>query len=206
MIVAIYPTGAGLVPYTEFRVAVDVATALAEFVAEYTPPATGYAGLDTGWAAVQDAGFHMVWNVDRDADPDPVLLAVAEVPDLIFVAAISLSEATVLSTAWETIDGVVSRIGGFVDVANDAVGGISGYVKVDGGSFKMRLCKGEPSVPISAEYVHVDTGGVWEFFQFNSNADPDLVRQVYTVEGALVGVATSASVRFGSLSILKKDW
>lgn len=206
MIVAIFASGVGLTPAEEFREAVDVSTAVTAFQDEHTPPATGFEGLDTGWSVKQDAGEHMVWYVDRDAAPGPALLAVAEVPGLVFVAAIALSGATVLSAAWETVDGVVSQIGAFVDDAGDAVGSVSGYVKVDGGSFRMRLCKAEPPTPISAEYVHADTGGAWEFFQFISDGDPDLARQVYTVEGALVGGATSAEVRYSSLSVLKKDW
>ena len=206
MIVAIFSSGVGLTPVEEFRAGANVSAVVDAFQNERTPPATGFDGLDTGWDVKQDAGEHLVWYVDRNAAPGPALLAVPEVPGLTFSAAISLSNTTVLATTWGLIDGVVSQVGGFVDDASDAVGSVSGYVKVDGGSFKMRLCKGEPCTPISDEYIHGDTGGVWEFFRFFSNVDPDLARQVYTVEGALIAPATSAEFRFGSLSILTKDW
>ena len=77
MWVAIYNNAGagGTVRVEEFRKRADVSTAVSQFENDYTPPATGYAGIDSGWSEYTDPPNHQEWHVDRDAAPDPVLVA-----------------------------------------------------------------------------------------------------------------------------------
>lgn len=208
MWVAIYNDAGsgGTVRVEEFRERADVVTAVSQFENEHMPPVTGYAGIDAGWSAYVGSASQKEWHVDRDAVPGPALIAVSQFPNITFQAALAIPESTILSTSWEVMGGVVSETGLFVENVSDAVGSVTGYVRVDGGKFIIRLSKSELLVPISDEYVHLDTAGEWEFFQFFTNADPDLSRQVYTLEGMLADGAASAEIRFGSVSILRKEW
>jgi len=66
MIVAIIPQGTGKIRVEEFREAVDEATAVAAFCAEYTPPKTpaDYLGYNTGWVSYQSPGKKKFWAYD----------------------------------------------------------------------------------------------------------------------------------------------
>ena len=79
MWVAIYNNAGsgGTVRVEEFRKRADVATAVSQFENDSTP---GYAGIDTGWAASVDPPANQEWYIDRDASPDPVLIAVSTPP------------------------------------------------------------------------------------------------------------------------------
>jgi len=206
VIVAIYQVGAGLAPVEEYRSAVDVAAAVAAFVSEHSPPLTGYTGLDTGWSVYQDPGNRKVWNVDRDA---VALVIVDEVPALVFVGGVSivsLPAVAVTSISWAPVGGVVTSVNRLVDDSLDAVGNVTGQVKVAGGSLLIRLSKGDPASPISAEYSHSDTAGLWQPFGLLSDQPPDPLTQIYVVEAKLSASSVTAEVRYTTLSIFDKDW
>ena len=69
-----------------------MSTAVSQFENDYTPPATGYAGIDVGWSAYTDPPNHQEWHVDRDATPDPVLVAVDVPLVLVFQGSRSVTE------------------------------------------------------------------------------------------------------------------
>ena len=76
MWVAIYNDAGsgGTVRVEEFRKRADVATAVSGFENDYTPPETGYAGIDAGWTVYVDPPNYQEWHVDRDLPP-PVIVA-----------------------------------------------------------------------------------------------------------------------------------
>jgi len=68
MIVAIAPQGSGKVLVIDFREAVDVATAVADYCNAFTPPKNpaDFQGYDTGWSSYQynDPGKYWAYDVD----------------------------------------------------------------------------------------------------------------------------------------------
>ncbi len=211
MWVAIYNDAGsgGTVRVEEFRKRVDVATAVSEFHAEHTVPRTGYAGIDVGWTGYVDPGKHKEWHVDRDAVPDPVLVAVDRPLVLVFQGSRSVTEATITETTPVTVDGLRSRISTWADDPSDVLGSVTGEIRVQGGDCKARIMMGDdkpgnPIVPLSDYLVHPDTGGAWVPFTLISNADPVLALQRYFLEAEMADAATSAEIRYASFSIFFK--
>ncbi|NRA75122.1 MAG: hypothetical protein HRU16_04205 [Planctomycetes bacterium] len=211
MWVAIYnDAGAGgTVRVEEFRKRADVATAVSQFQDDYTPPKTGYAGIDVGWTAYVDPPKHQEWHVDRDAVPDPVLIAVDKPLTLVFKGSRSVTEATITTTTPVTVDGLRSRVSTWVDDPSDALGSVTGEIQVTGGDCKLRIMMGDdetgnPIVPLSDYLVHPDTAGDWVSFTLLSNVDPVLALQRYFLEAEMVSPATSAEIRYASFSIFSK--
>jgi len=211
MWVAIYnDAGAGgTVRVEEFRKRADVATAVTQFENEHAVPVTGYAGIDTAWTAYVDAANHKQWHVDRDAVPDPVLVEVDKPLTFVFQASRFVTEATLTTTTTVVLDGLRSRLLTWFDDPADAVGSVTGEIKVAGGDCNLRLMMGDdepgnPTVPLSADFVQPDTAGVWVPFTMISNTDPVLDLQRYFVEGEMVTAATSAEIRYASFSIFSK--
>ncbi len=211
MWVAIYNNAGagGTVRVEEFRLRADVATAVAQYQGDYAPPATGYAGIDAGWTAYTGPPNHQEWHVDRDATPDPVLVAVDMPLVLVFQGSRSVTEATITDTAPIIVDGLRSRISTWVDDPSDALGSVTGEIQVTGGDCKLRIMMGDdgpgnPIVPLSDYLVHPDTGGAWHTFTLISNIDPALSLQRYFLEAEMVDPETSAGIRYASFSIFSK--
>lgn len=211
MWVAIYNNAGagGTVRVEEFRKRADVSTAVSQFENDYTPPATGYAGIDSGWSEYTDPPNHQEWHVDRDASPDPVLVAVDVPLTLVFLGSRSVTEATITATTPVTVDGLRSRVSTWVDDPSDALGSVTGEIQVTGGDCKLRIMMGDdepgnPIVPLSDYLVHPDTGGAWVSFTLISNVDPVLALQRYFLEAEMVSAATSAEIRYSSFSIFSK--
>jgi len=113
-----------------------------------------------------------------------------------------VDEPAALTSQWTDLGGVRTSVGFFLTDANTAVGRIVGDCKSEGVGAKLRLVKSNDDTPISAEFLIPDTSGSWAAFEFQTNAPPDLASQVYKLQGN-VGTATSAEVRFASLSLLQ---
>jgi hypothetical protein len=210
MWVAIYnDTGAGgTVRVEEFRQRNDVATAVSQFQNDYTPPATQYAGIDVGWAAYADAPPHHEWHVDRDAVP----LAMVAVPvpmQLVFKASRFVTEAAIMGTTTVILDGLRSRLATWFGDPAEAIGSLTGEIKVGGGSCSMRIMMGDdgpgnPIVPLSVDFVQPDTSGAWVPFTMISGTNPTLDLQRYFVEGETSDAAAFAEIRYASFSIFAK--
>ncbi len=200
----------GTVRIEEFRRRDDVATAVSQFQNDYTPPESGYAGIDVGWTAYVDAGNHKEWHVDRDAVPDPVLVEVDMPLSLVFQGSRSVTEATIAGTAPVTIDGLRSRLSTWFDDPSDAVGTVTGEIKVAGGDCAVRIKMGDgepgnPLVALSPDLVTPDTAGEWAPFTLISNADPTLALQRYFVEAEMSVPGATALVRYASFSIFARN-
>jgi len=211
MWVAIYnDAGAGgTVRVEEFRLRADVATAVSQYQNGYSPPAAGYAGIDAGWTAYTGPPNHQEWHVDRDALPDPVLVAVDMPLVLVFQGSRSVTEATITDTSPVIVDGLRSRISTWVDDPSDALGSVTGEIQVTGGDCKLRIMMGDddpgnPIVPLSDYLVHPDTAGAWHTFTLISNTNPSLSLQRYFLEAEMVDPETSAGIRYASFSIFSK--
>jgi hypothetical protein len=210
MWVAIYNDAGsgGTVRVEEFRKRADVATAVSQFENDYTPPETGYAGIDAGWTAYVDPPNYQEWHVDRDVTPR-VLVAVNMPLTLVFQGSRSVTEATITTTTPVIVDGLLSRLSTWFDDPAAAVGSVTGEIKVVGGDCSIRIMMGDgglgnPVTPLSADYVQSDTAGNWVPFTIISNADPVLILQRYFIEAEMSIVATSAEIRYSSFSIFGK--
>lgn len=210
MWVAIYNDAGsgGTVRVEEFRKRADVATAVSQFENDYTPPETGYAGIDAGWTAYVDPPKYQEWHVDRDVTPR-VLVGVNMPLTLVFQGSRSVTEATITTTTPVTVDGLRSRVSTWVDDPSDALGSVTGEIQVTGGDCKLRIMMGDdetgnPIVPLSDYLVHPDTAGAWVSFTLISNVDPVLALQRYFLEAEMVSPATSAEIRYASFSIFSK--
>jgi len=211
MWVAIYNNAGsgGTVRVEEFRKRADVSTAVSQFENDYTPPATGYAGLDVGWSAYTDPPNHQEWHVDRDASPDPVLVAASIPMQLVFKASRFVTEAAIVGTTTVILDGLRSRLATWFDDPSEAIGSLTGEIKVSGGSCSMRIMMGDdepgnPIAPLSADFVQPDTAGAWVPFTMISGTDPTLDLQRYFVEGETSDAAAFAEIRYASFSIFAK--
>jgi hypothetical protein len=210
MWVAIYnDTGAGgTVRVEEFRQRTDVATAVSQFQNDYTPPATEYAGINVGWTAYADAPPHHEWHVDRDAVP----LAMVAVPvpmQLVFKASRFVTEAAIMGTTTVILDGLRSRLATWFGDPSEAIGSLTGEIKVGGGSCSLRIMMGDdgpgnPIVPLSVDFVQPDTAGAWVPFTMISGTNPTLDLQRYFVEGETSDAAAFAEIRYASFSIFAK--
>ena len=210
MWVAIYNDAGsgGTVRIEEFRKRDDVATAVSQFQNDYTPPATEYAGIDVGWTAYVDAPPHHEWHVDRDATP-LVMVAVPVPMQLVFKASRFVTEATITGTTTVILDGLRSRLSTWFDDPSEAIGSLTGEIRVSGGDCSMRIMMGDdepgnPITPLSADFVQSDTAGAWVPFTMLSGSDPTLDLQRYFVEGENSDAAASAEIRYASFSIFAK--
>jgi len=202
MWVAIYISGAGgIVRVEEFRKRPDISTAVWQFENEYTPPATGYAGIDVGWTSYTDPPDGMVWGIDTD-QPVHALVPMASGEEMEFEASSKMSDRSVVSDQdWEDIDGIVTSVPGITLQWLRARGRAIGQVKVSGSGFEMRIVRGDPAIQMHAQaYTHSDTAGGWQIFVFDTDEPPVDSLTIYRLQARLNGAA-SASVRFGNLSI-----
>ncbi len=152
-----------------------------------------------------DMVFVSVLTAPEVTTLDGVVASVDTTPSvaLTFIAPSKVvSNPVALVAGWQDLGGVRTSIGFFVTNAAQAVGRIVGDCKTLGAGAKLRLVMSNDDTPISSEYTIPDTGALWGSFEFQTNAPPDLASQVYKLQGTL-GTATSAEVRFVSMSLLQ---
>ncbi|MCH7554930.1 MAG: hypothetical protein IIC08_02900 [Proteobacteria bacterium] len=81
---------------------------------------------------------------------------------LVFKASRFVTEATIMGTTTVILDGLRSRLSTWFDDPSEAIGSLTGEIRVSGGDCSMRIMMGDdepgnPIVPLSVDFVQPDT-------------------------------------------------
>jgi len=114
-------------------------------------------------------------------------------------------DATEAGAGWTDLGGVVTSPDFFMPDLALALARVVGSYRADGAGAELRVVEGQDAEERVVSVVRVlpDTGGAWGLIPgFNTNVPPRAGQWLYRLQGRLNG-ATSAAVRYTSMSLLE---
>jgi hypothetical protein len=212
MIVAVVKqtTPSGKVRVSQFRDAVDEATAVDDYVNSFNPPLTtaDYLGFDSGWSSYQKANPGNYWAYDFDS---PGLVQLEQGDNFDWRGAImAQSEPQAISGAtpfaWETLAQFTADLGfAFEDVGQGQIR-VWGRYKADkggGAGPELRLQVG--GVDLDVPVLMADAAG-WTNFVFWSTVPLEAGRKLYKLQGKLNNATATLEIEATALVLLEKKF
>lgn len=205
MIVAIIQQLGGIVNVSEFREAVDEATAVNDYCNGFNPPLApgAYYGYNTGWAQYQYPGVAYRWAYNFNA---PGLVQVAIPPNFVLKATVKVVDLNtpVVNNVFTELGGVVAAPSLLTTDLTKLVLRVTGLYRGTGAGNVVRVC--ENGNAISMSFPLADNGGVnYSTFFFNTNVNVSAGLNIYTLQGALGSLLNALELKYVTFNLLLID-